>query len=68
MFVDTKLWLISNFLFHGKCDMNMCKCNYNWFHMTLLHHVAKFVDILDTMLQSSQYHGELGNQIANSET
>ena len=36
--------------------------------MTLLHHVAKFVDKLGTTLQSSQYDCELGNQIANFET
>ena len=48
--------------------MDMCKCNYSLFHMTLLYHVAKFVGKLDTTLQSSQYHGELGNQIANCET
>ena len=36
--------------------------------MSLLHHVAKFVGKLGTALQSSQYHGEIGNQIANFET
>ena len=36
--------------------------------MTLLHHAAKLAGKLDSTLQSSQYHGELGNQIANFET
>ena len=66
MFVDTKLWLISNFSSFIANAIRTCRCNYSWFHMPLLTTLQS--SLANWVLRSSQYNCKLGNQIANFET